>query len=234
MTTMQCAKCGKTDIGCATVHKRHLWLLVFAFPLFVLSGYLIVGYIFSATVRETGSLLAVCVPAIVGLSVLGYAVQSKPVFKYQCKDCGHSWRRSAKTGPMEEDPRHMDWQMKRLANDSDKDRQQAAQWLGERRVGAAVEPLITCLEDRKIKYENARKSAAIALGQIGDARAIECLTKTAMDDSWKYTAERLSAISALGEFDEPQVHETLEKILGDKDPLVRQAAEDALTKLKSN
>jgi HEAT repeat protein len=121
-----------------------------------------------------------------------------------------------------------------LAKDSDKERKQAAQWLGERRAGAAVEPLIDCLEDRKIKYEDARKSAATALAQIGDVRAIESLTKTAMDDSWKYSDVRVSAISALSEFDEPQVHETLEKILGNKDPLVRKASEDALTKLKSN
>jgi hypothetical protein len=234
MTTMQCSKCGKTDIDCPTLHKRHLWLLVVAFPLLVISGYLIAGYIFYPTVRETGSLLAVCLPAIIGFSVLGYAVQSKQVFNYECKDCGHSWRRSAKTGPMEEDPRHIDWQIQRLAHDSDKERNQAAQWLGERRIDSAVEPLITCLEDKKIKYEDARKSAAIALAQIGDVRAIESLTKTAMDDSWKYSDVRVSAISALGEFDDPRVHETLETILGEKDILVRQAAEGALAKVNPN
>lgn len=234
MTTMQCTKCGKTDIECATLRKRSLWLLVVAFPLFALSGYLIVGYIFYPIVREKGSLFVVCAPGIIGLGVLGYAVQSKPVFKYECKDCGHSWHRSAKTGPIEEDPRHLDWQIQRLARDSDKERKQAAQWLGERRVDSAVEPLITCLEDKKIKYGDARKSAAIALAQIGDVRAIESLTKTAMEASWKYSEVRVSAITALGEFNDPQVRETLEKIMKEKDVLVRQAAEAALAKLPSN
>ncbi|MGD2127054.1 MAG: HEAT repeat domain-containing protein [Desulfobacteraceae bacterium] len=231
---MQCSKCGKTDIDSGTLHKRDLWLLIIAVPLFFVSGWFGWGYIVYPLVRKTASLFVVFVPAIIGFSVLAYAVKQKPVFTYECKDCGHSWRRSAKSGPMEEDPRYTNWQIQRLIHDSVKERKKAAQWLGERRIESAVEPLITCLEDRKIKYEDARKSAAIALAQIGDARAVESLAKTAMDDSWKFMDVRLSAINALGEFNDPQARKTFETLLGEKDVRVRQAAEAALAKLQSS
>ena len=72
-------------------------------------------------------------------------------------------------------------------------RASAAQLLGERKVEAAVKPLIKMLKSEKIY--NARLVAAVALYKIGDERAIPELKKLAFCDHCKTVRHVAAAIA---------------------------------------
>ena len=104
---------------------------------------------------------------------------------YTCKSCGKTWKRAAKKGPEEGDPQYTEyqteWQIQRLAHEDINHREQAAKWLGEHGSVSAVEALIACLADRKMRCAGSRIEAALALKKIGDQRAIQPLIAAATD-----------------------------------------------------
>lgn len=104
-------------------------------------------------------------------------------------------------------------------------RRYAAQALGETGDPRAVEALIKALgdEDRDV-----RKTAADALGKIGDSRAVEPLIKV-LGDEVRYV--RAHAAEALGEIGSASAVPALTKAL--KDRFTRQAAEEAIAKIKA-
>jgi len=91
----------------------------------------------------------------------------------------------------------------------------------------AVEPLIKALGDSD---EYVRKKAAEALGKIGDARAVKPLIKALGDSDM---GVRENAAWALGEIGDARAVDALsELVVHDKNKYVREAARDALRKLK--
>jgi HEAT repeat protein len=90
----------------------------------------------------------------------------------------------------------------------------------------AVEPLIRALQDNEI----VRREAANALNYIGDTRAVEPLIALLLND---YDSQvRQAAATALGSIGDTRAVEPLTQALEDADALVRDAARDALNKIK--
>lgn len=99
----------------------------------------------------------------------------------------------------------------------------------------AIEPLIQALRD---KFYFVRRGAAEALGEIGDARAVEPLLETLKNKDYFVRRE---AAKALGRLDYAGASKPLAKVLKklakvmkkDKKKDVREAAEEALEKIKT-
>lgn len=93
----------------------------------------------------------------------------------------------------------------------------------------AVESLVAALE--KSGTWQVRRDAAIALGQVKDVRAVEPLIVALKEGSpWEV---RTAAGGALSEIGDQRAVEPLTAALNDEYEGVRQAAEDALKKIKS-
>ncbi|HQP71453.1 MAG TPA: HEAT repeat domain-containing protein, partial [Methanoculleus sp.] len=130
-------------------------------------------------------------------------------------------------------------------------------WGDLARIGAAaVEPLITILEDRD---DSIRRRAAMTLGEIGDPRAVRGLITLLHDDYYSVRREAASALIAIGapameeaiaalededgdvrkraadllaEIGDGRAIAPLEALLDDEDWYARKAAEDALARIR--
>lgn len=104
----------------------------------------------------------------------------------------------------------------------------AAAGLGEIGNRAAVEKLIVALRD-----EDAVRAAAEALGKIGDVRAVEPLIRV-LQDLYEDDATHAAAAKALGMIGDNRAAEPLRQVMEtDKNPLVRDAARQALDNIKA-
>ena len=122
---------------------------------------------------------------------------------------------------------------------SDETRRAAVLALGK--LGeAAVEPLITVLNDRSINWRGSREGAAEALGQIGGPRAIEPLIKVLGDpdtDLARSAGHALESIvqknaaGALEEVRDVRVSEAFIQALKDENGEARSKAASALGKI---
>ena len=90
-----------------------------------------------------------------------------------------------------------------------------------------IEGLIKALDDSD---EDVRLKAVEALGKIGDARAVEGLIKALDDD----IDVRREAVKALGEIGDPRAFDALSELVHDESRDVREAARDALRRIKSS
>jgi HEAT repeat protein len=106
-------------------------------------------------------------------------------------------------------------------------REKAAWALGEIKGASAVGPLIWSLKDENL---NVREAAAWALGEIRDDSAIKPLIQALKDDKDWYV--RQAAAWALGWIGDTRAVGPLIKALDDRDKDVREAAKEALKKLK--
>jgi len=224
---LKCRKCGGTDVRSESVKRGRLWAVVLGTSLIVLGVVLLLlGLGGPPTI----------VTVIPGFSILAFGFRQDPVYIYKCKSCGKTWKRPAKKGPEEGDPRYIEyqteWQILRLAHDDINHRVQAAKWLGEHRSVSAVPALITRLGDRKSWDSNSRIEAALALKAIGDERAIQPLINAATDT--KNELVRAAALSALSAFKNDEIRKILESASNDKDVSIRKAAAQSLAVLNCN
>ncbi len=107
-------------------------------------------------------------------------------------------------------------------------RWRAADALAEIRDPRASEALAAALEDKK---ELVRWFAAIALGRLGDGRAVAVLVDLLETDD-ESCPSHLHAVEALREIGGP-ARKALERAARNKDGFVRQAATEALKKIKA-
>ncbi|MHC4085312.1 MAG: HEAT repeat domain-containing protein [Planctomycetota bacterium] len=118
--------------------------------------------------------------------------------------------------------------LEKLKNaDHHREREAAAQELGELRDTHAVGALIAALKDTDV---GVRKAAACALGKIGDERAVEPLIETYQDKEYESFVD---AIWALGDIGGTRAEEILVQALSYQGyhPSVRNIAAKCLTKL---
>jgi hypothetical protein len=227
---LKCKKCGGTDVSSEAVKRRQLWAILLGTSLVVV-GFML--FLLGCVVETHGlSQTGPIVTVIPGISILAFGLRQDPVYVYACKSCGKSWKRSAKQGPEEGDPRHVEfqteWQILRLAHDDINHREQAAKWLGEHRSISAVDGLITCLGDRRWLNTSAMIEATKALKRIGDERAIQPLIKAATDTGRQYVDVRVAALSALSAFRGNEIQEILEGASNDENASIRKAATESL------
>jgi len=102
-------------------------------------------------------------------------------------------------------------------------RKRVVEALGQKKERDAVQPLIAALKDYDV---GVRQSAAKALGEIGDDAAIEPLIKMLRE----YEITRQNAADALVAFGNASCTPLI-RILGDKNPAVREMANEALKQL---
>lgn len=86
--------------------------------------------------------------------------------------------------------------LRALADPDPEVRTSAIRALGERKVAAAVDPLLQALTAPE---EGVRTAAAYALGKIGDARAVELLLKAARDPSPAVAGPAVYALGEIGD-----------------------------------
>jgi hypothetical protein len=237
MANLKCRKCGGTDVRSESEKRRRLWAVMLG-TLLVIVGFmlLLLGFIGETNGSSlTGPIIVTVIP---GFSILAFGLRQDPVYVYTCKSCGRTWKRPAKQGPEEGDPKYIEyqteWQILRLAHEDINHREQAAKWLGEHRSASAVEALITCLGDRKMRCADSRIEAALALKRIGDDRAIRPLISAATDTGWGYPEVRAAALSALSAFNNDEIRKILETASNDKDANVRKAATESLAVLSQS
>lgn len=230
MANLRCKKCGGTDVSSESVKRRRLWAVVLGTSLIAV-GFILLVWEFLGETYGSSFAGAIYVTVIPGFLLLSFGFRLDPVYIYTCKSCGNIWRRSAKKGPEEGDPRYVEWQTEwqsnRLALGDGASRVQAVKWLVEHR-SISVESLIKCLGDRKLGVEDSRIEAASALKKIGDERAIQPLINAAMDTSLVYINVRVAAILALSAFDNDEIRKILENASNDKNDSVRKAASESL------
>lgn len=107
-----------------------------------------------------------------------------------------------------------------------RDRNDAVKALGQSGDAAAVEPLASALQDRKVAVV-----AATAMGVLGRSEAVPALSEALTGAGDKVT--RFAAAGALGKIGDPAAAETLRSAAkSDRDSSVRSSATKALKKLE--
>jgi HEAT repeat protein len=105
---------------------------------------------------------------------------------------------------------------------------QAQGALGLSRLGSEAKDAVPALLNT-LTRPNAlvREHAALALGRIGSPEALPGLIRALRDPEWTVRRHAALALGRIGAAT-PAVRQALEELQGDQEPLVRQAAEEAL------